>query len=397
MRDDLSLNILRLLTGLILFLAIWYWLRMTLKWSGILLFISPVFWVIGICYPLLAIKFGLVVLLLLKLKNNLAISLVAAIGLVIFFNLAVLNNKPAIFNKLSFKDAQVEVNNRFVAEDSLKTKIVLPLWWRRVSNNKYFLTYKEVMGEVLPFFDLESLFFQEITPTGQKSIVMFFWPEIFILIIGIYFWNKNNNKLKTSFLLGLMTLALIDFVFSEGSKFSRLYLAMLPLSLVLASGISGLMNQRWLIWVMTVVLIYAFGLNLVDLNIRMDYWLDNRPLAFQFWYTNLAKLDLKKYDKIQISSIVGESDRYCNYYLGNRCKDKKFVFESFDLRNQTKIDKGIYAGFAGEFVGSSFKNDVSRNWIEVAGGMGLRLVDKISLRDTIAYKFGNDIGLLIKD
>jgi len=46
--------------------------------------------------------------------------------------------------------------------------------------------------------------------------------------------------------------------------------------------------------------------------------------------------------------------------------------------------------FAGEFVGSRFKNDIDSNWDK--NGL-VNIVAKKTLRDTIAYKYGNDLGV----
>ena len=57
----------------------------------------------------------------------------------------------------------------------------------------------------------------------------------------------------------------------------------------------------------------------------------------------------------------------------------------------------IYAGFGGEFVGPKFKNDISENWKEMAQGQGWKFVAYKQLRDNIADKYGNNIGLAIKE
>jgi hypothetical protein len=171
---------------------------------------------------------------------------------------------------------------------------------------------------------------------------------------------------------------------------------MLPLSIVLAKGLCLLFDQNWSSVLIKVVLIYCFVLNFYDLNVRTDYWMDNRPMAYQFWYKNISKLDYSKYNKIQITSIIGDSRLYCKFYLGNVCNDKKFVFEGFDLSKDTSLSDGIYAGFAGEFVGPKFKNDIDPNWVNNLDISVYSNIGVMSLRDTIAYKYGNDIGIFEK-
>lgn len=240
---------------------------------------------------------------------------------------------------------------------------------------------------MLPFFDFESVFFQEINPLAQKSIVIFYWPEVFLFILGIYFLMNFKNQKLNSFLLIIIGLSWLDFIFSEGAPFFRLLLVVLPISIIISLGLTNLPKFLRL---MTYFLI-VFGVinSFYDLNVRNDYWLDNRPLAFDFWFKEIKKLDVDQYNSIQISSLVGDSKKYCYFYLGKACDDKKFVFNSFDLSKQ-KQSNTIYAGFAGEFVGSKFKNDIDSNWDNMSV---VKIVAKKSLRDTIANQYGNDIGV----
>ena len=53
--------------------------------------------------------------------------------------------------------------------------------------------------------------------------------------------------------------------------------------------------------------------------------------------------------------------------------------------------KSIYAGFAGEFIGSDFKNNINSDWLTLIKDKGFTNLKTINLRDTIAYKFGNDV------
>jgi len=398
--NGIGLWIVRLLSLLAIVTSLWLWWKLiklyfgkeTAKWSTLVMVVSPTLFVLGLCFPLYCIKV-LLVLGAIWLLQRKSYFLLVLLPLIIGFNLFVLGNKPAVFNKLSLVDAQTEVNNRFAAEDSLRTKITMPLWWRRISYNKYFFAYKQVAAEVVPFFDLESLFFQEINPLEQKSVVMFYWPEVFLLILGIYGLRNNISKHK---LLILAIVAIFNYVFSEGSVYLRLSLAMLPLSVVVASGIVILKERRAIFYGIILVLMYSVGVNWADLNLRTNYWLDNRPLAFQFWYQNMTQLDLDKYDQITVTTIVGDSRVYCKYYLGNKCDSNKFVFKGFELTSDTVIKSGLYAGFAGEFVGSRYKNDIANNWMDMAQSIGLSEIAHLNLRDTIAYKYGNDIGLMIK-
>ena len=392
-----GLLFLRCLTlGLMLF-GLWWWYGLITKMvnrniarlSVVLLLVSPVFWVICLAYPLLVVKVCLVIVLC-RLSQKLGMVGVLVI-LVIVFNLIILGQRPAILSKVSFKDAAMEVTQRFQSEDSLRTKMELPLWWRRVSYNKYFMVYKQVMAEVLPFFDIESVFFQEVHPMEQKSVVMFYWPEVFLFLIGIYHFKLVNNK----FVWGLSAVALVNFVFADAVIYQRLYLVMLPLSLLIAAGTVGLWKNTKILAVFLMILVgYGCLANLYDITRRPDYWLDNRPLVFDYWYSRLKNMDRSNYTRIQVSSLVGESTRYCEFYLGEKCKDKRFVFESFSMGPESL--PGLYLGFTGEFVGSRFKNDFDDDWEKGLAVGGMVLVEKVKIRDTVAYKYGNDIGLVIK-
>ena len=400
--------ILRILSLGLLFLTFRVWKKVIPEkiygWSLLILSISQSFFDLWYLYPLFLLKVFLLVtgLSLLKRYKSGYLVLFLILG-AIFLNRFILENKAAIFNKFSFSEAQKEVTARFISEDSLKGKIELPLWWRRLSYNKYFFIYKGVTAEFLPYFDLESLYFQEVSPTEQKSMVMFYWPEILTLVVGIYFCAKNNKNNK---LIGtLILISIFDYVFSEGGIDRRLLMSMWPLSIVMATAwveIIELSKNKYILakWSLVIVgflLFLAFIFNFYDLKAREEYWFDNRPLAFQFWYENLSKMDLDNYQNIYISSIIGDSKKYCYFYIGKSCNDPKWVFNSFDLEKNNLENKSIYAGFAGEFVGSKFKNDISSDWKKEAELKGLSFINVKSLLNTIAYKYGNDIGVAVSN
>ncbi|MFA7301126.1 MAG: hypothetical protein WC069_02365 [Candidatus Shapirobacteria bacterium] len=390
---NVSLWLLRIASFLVLFAALRLWFKLISHIADkqiaivsiIAIGISPAIWVVGMVYPLVCIKLLLFTLGMYFVSMKKYWWLVALV--LVLFNINIIGNNPAIFNKLSIKDAQIEVTHRISTEDSLKNDLKVSLWWRRVSYNKYFFTYKQVLAETLPFFDFESIFFQEINPLAQKSVVIFYWPEMFLLVFSFYFLVKNkNNSLSNLLFVGFLT-AGVSYVFSEGAVYLRLILVMFPISLLLGMGYVKL--PKFVNILLTLFVVFGAYNAINDLNVRSDYWLDNRPLAFEFWYREIDKLDLTKYNKIQVSSLVGDAKQYCYFYLGKICDDKKFEFNSFDL--SLKSEKStLYAGFAGEFVGSRFKNDIDSGWDKNAL---IDIVAKKSLRDTIAYKYGNDLGV----
>lgn len=389
--------------------SMWFWYfflnRISDKnlavWSTVLIVITPIFFVLWLSHPLVVIKVFLLMLvaaLTIKLKRGLGIFLLLATLLLIALNIGLLENHPAILNKFSARDAQNEVTQRITREDTLLEKISLPLAWRRATYNKYFFVYKQVVSEVLPFFDFETIYFQEVHPMEQKSTVMFYWVEVYLLVLGIFFGKRIK---KFSWLVSLVALAIVNYVFSEGEPTLRLLISLFPLSWIMALGATELLKGRWLakgsLTFLTVMTMLGFVINLVDLVKRTDYWLDNRPLAYQFWFEGLKKSDLSNFEKIQVTSLIGNSKAYCYFYLGDVCDSEKITFSSFDLGKDSGVPKTIYAGFGGEFVGSDFKNNISNEWVKMANSKGLVLVGMKNLRDTIANKYGNDIGLMIKE
>lgn len=401
---NISLWLIRLLsflcltfTLLIWFKIIKYFVLSNVSWISIFsIFISPLFLILVLVYPLICLKLLIFIIgIYLGLKNKYIFGLLAI--LLIVFNWQVLGNKAAIFNKLNLKDAQNEVTQRISSEDTLKESINMPLWWRRISYNKYFFSYKQILTEIIPFFDFESIFFQEINPLAQKSIVIFYWPEIYLFVLGLYFLIKLKNNSLNRFLLIIILLSWIDFVFSEGQIYKRLVLIVFPVSIVIGLGFYNLyilfrkFNVLATIAFAFISIFIFFGIinSFIDLNTRRDYWLDNRPVAYQFWFTELKKIDLNKYNNVQISTIIGDSKAYCLYYLGDKCNSNKFIFNSFDL-SITRSLNIVYAGFAGEFVGSDFKNIIKGDW---DNNSIFNIFSKKLLRDTIAYKYGNDLGV----
>ncbi len=414
---ETNLWILRIITFLMLGISWWCWYVLISKvdkklafWTITVLSISPVTLILGLIHPIVTFKILTVSIAVyflfhknLGLKQQWLVFLILAVFSVLF-NIFVIKNKPAIFSKLSITEAQVEVTKRFTNEDSLNTKIELPLWWRRLSYNKYFFVYKRTLAETLPFFDFESLFFQEVHPLEQKSVVMFYWIEFYLFLMGIYFFVKNKDVFLRRILIYGILLSWVNFVFSEGPAYLRLIYLTLPISLVISKGWMELAqaakNKYALASVLSpivfILIIFAIQVNHIDLRVRTQKWFDNRPLAYQFWFENLKKIDYRKYEKIQITTLIGDAKSYCLYYLGDDCNQEKYVFNSFDLSQEKPTDHGIYAGFSGEFAGPDFKNQISANWKEVSVDKGLEFVGTMNLNDNIADKFGNDIGLAVK-
>ena len=226
---------------------------------------------------------------------------------------------------------------------------------------------------------------------------MFYWPEIYLFVLGIFVLFKLKNNKLFNLLGGSIFIAVIDYVFSEGSSYLRLVLVVFPLSIIIAFGFNHLVEMTRKYHVISIValtgvslfILMGMGTSFYDLNVRPDYWLDNRPIAYKFWFEEISKLNIDEYDRIQISSLIGDSKKYCYFYLGVKCNDKRFVFKSFNLSKESVLN-AVYAGFAGEFAGAKFKNDIDADWDKNSIA---KIVNKISLRDTIANQYGNDIGV----
>lgn len=400
---------LRVASLLVLGVSMWLWFLFLSKvssknlatWSTVLMITTPIFLVLWMSHPLVVVKiFGVMIALVITTKFNRGskLFLLLSVLLVVFFNIGFLKNHPAVLDKFSTRDAQNEVIQRITREDTLLEKISLPLAWRRIAYNKYFFVYKQVVSEVLPFFDLETVYFQEVHPMEQKSVVMFYWVEIYLLVLGVLFCKKIKS---ITWLISLIVLAVVNYVFSEGEPTLRLLMVLFPLSWVMSVAVIELSKGKWLakssLIFLTVITALGFVVNLVDLIKRTDYWLDNRPLAYQFWFEGLKRSGLPNFEKIQITTLIGDSKAYCYFYMGSVCDSEKIKFSSFDLNKEIGNPKTIYAGFGGEFVGPDFKNNISNEWIKTANAKGLVLIGTKNLRDTIANKYGNDIGLMIKE
>lgn len=400
--SQIGLTVLKFLSLIIFGISVWliakqvatvFSKKVALVAVGLLL-ISPSLWVAVCSYPFLVFKIA-VVSWGWQYRNS-KLVLATILTTLVIINILFLGYKPAILSKISFKDASAEVNGRFMAEDSLRTKIELPLWWRRISYNKYFMVYKQSLGEVLPFFDLETLFFQEVNPMEQKSVVMFYWPEVFLFMVGLYVIGNSKAKNMFSFWGYLVVVSLVNYLVSEGAVYQRLILIMLPISIIIGLGLVKLIKYNYyLAGMMVMVLLYGLVTNSYDLKVRPDFWLDNRPLVYDYWFSQLALIPKEKVSRVFVSTLVGDSKKYCHYYLGNKCEEYNFSYGSFDLSKGVP-ENGIYLGFEGEFIGSRFKNDFPENWQQIIANNGLELVGSKKIRDTVAFRYGNNIGLVVK-
>lgn len=60
----------------------------------------------------------------------------------------------------------------------------------------------------------------------QKSVVMFFWPEAILLLLGVGELMRNSSRSKGGAIIQGAVVAGVVFVFSEGAVYQRLWLSM---------------------------------------------------------------------------------------------------------------------------------------------------------------------------
>lgn len=405
---DIRLWLLRVVSLILLIISLFFWFQTIKKninknialISIFLIFLTPTFFILWYSHPFDCLKIFilLTVFYLMFGKSNEKRLLGFAVFSIIFisiFSFSLTQERSSFIHKLSLSDAQKELNIRFDAEDKVLNKVDIPLNLKRIAYNKYFILYKQLVNEIIPFFDFETIFFQEIHPKEQKSVVLFVWPVIFLFLFGIYFLFKKENKSARIIVLSLSIVALGNYLISINEPYRKFEMILFPISLVTALTINEGMKygigwiRKSMFWVCVVFLIYGTGTNYYDLFNRTDFWLDNRPIFYDYIFKTISKEDLEKYDNIYISSIVGNPELYCKFYR-NDCQEK-FTFKSFDLSVNKSEKKSLYAGFAGEFIGSDFKNNINSNWKNMISSSGINILGTMKMRDTIAYKYGNDV------
>lgn len=402
-----NLWVLRLFSLSFLSLALYFWHKILIKWvnksisliSCLIIFLSPTFYILWLSYPIDCLKIFLLlffIYLLSKFRKNIY-KLVLILGsiYIIFFSFLTVTDRSSFVHKLSLKDAKTEVQERFAAEDSVINPVAVPLKVKRIVYNKYYIEYKQLISEIIPFFDTESLFFQEVHPLEQKSVVIFVWPQIFLLIGGVYFLIILKNKKISLLVVTMLFLSLISFLFDPNAIFRKFSLILFPLSLVMSVAVLNIFNTKILFgkifgFVILIFSLYGISANYFDLNKRPDYWLNNRPYFYEFVFESIKKRDLDNFEKVYVTTLVGDSEKYCKFYLKD-CNSNKFVFNSFELEGIRPEKNSIYAGFAGEFVGSDFKNNINTDWLTLIKDKGFTKIETKDIRDTIAYKFGSNM------
>lgn len=363
------------------------------KWLVLVLSISPVVWGLWMCHPIICLEW-LVIAFLIWNWQKAGYGwrwIVFILGIVLAFNLWQTKERSPFFYQLSLRDAQRQVIERLSAEDGLRDKVSMPLFIRRISYNKFYFLFKNVIQEVIKYPDLETWFFGETHPLQQKALPLFLWPVVFLFGLGLIITRKSTIEWRVYVVF--LVLGFFHFITSGGEIWIRFSMTMWILALIISEAVRS-SYKKWIIWPVYLISFYGLALWQNDILKRPDYWLDNRPLVFQFWYESLKNCDWKSATKIQVSSVVGDTSLYCRYYFGKSCDDR-FMFSGFSW-NEVKPDKGYYLGFAGEYVGSEIKNNIDRNWMSLTEGAGGQIIDKKIIRDNIAYGFGNEVAVVRK-
>ncbi len=406
--SDNLLWILRIFSLLLVIASLYLWWKLLNRLinkriafiSVVIILISPTIFVLWMLHPFDCLKFFLIsifISLAMSIKKKwILFSIIGSCVLILLSSVFTSSERSSFLHKLSLSDAQSDVNIRFGAEDKLTDPVEILLSLKRVSYNKYFFYYKNLINEVIPFFDLETIFYQEIHPLESKSVVLFIWPEIFLFLFGIYFLYRNKYKKLSQFITLMFLISFWNYIFCPNEPYRKFVMILFPISILIALTINegfkrsiGFMQKSMFIATF-IVLMYGIGTNYYDLFNRTSYWLDNRPLFYDFVFKTISEKGVDNYSKIQVSSLVGKTEMYCNFYL-KKCDTDKFVFKSFDLTKEKLEDKKLYAGFVGEFIGPDYKNNMNSNWKNMISGNEINIIKIDNLRDTIAYKYGNEI------
>jgi len=282
------------------------------------------------------------------------------------------------FDYLNINNASIEVNERFAREEAIKDKIYFPKNLRRLVENKYMMIYKNSISETIKFFDLNTWFFQEFNPISVKGLPIYIWPFIIPFTIGIIWTIRDKRNLFINVSL-LVTTSLFIYFLTKGNNSDRMWIVSIPLAIVIAEGFTSIKNKLIKYGIIGLI-IYGSVAWRSDLLIRKDYWLDNRPMAYNFWLYELRS----RSGVLGISNMLGSAEEYLKYYSLDK-------YVNTELTDDTKI----YAGFVGEIIGSDNNNLVPIDWKEKIEDAGWELIKYKKIRDSIAYKYG-DILIIVK-
>lgn len=361
------------------------------KYYWIIVFVVPSISLIWMSYPLDALKLFIISGVFYfvskkKIKTILGISL--GLITILLLNIAVFKEKPEILKIFSLNQPRDEVNFHYQVENNLNPDIPVPNLLKKLVYNKIFFAFRDGLNSSLYFFDAETLFFQEIHPLGQKSFVMFFWPEIFIFILGIWFYTTKQITLMSEDLI-LTSFSFVYFLSSGASPERRLILVIFIAAIILSKSIwlvfyKNSKTLRIIIASLLFLTAYGWATNFFDRSVRPTYWLDNRPIAYDFILSNMKKNN-RIYDQILVPNTLFALKNYCPYYL-NVCPT--FKYEDFNLAKQEVSKNTLYIGFIGNFIGRNSQNSFSTDFENEISNKGLEILSKTEIPNNIANGYG---------
>lgn len=372
------------------------------RYFWILVLLSPAFSLLWMSYPLDTLKIFIIAgaFYLLSRYRKTWIAVAGVCLILLSLNLIVFKQSPKIIETLSLRVPAEEVALRFYAEDNLNPHIEIPTLLRRVAYNKYFVALKDSVNESLTFFDFETLFFQEVHPLGQKAFVIFFWPEIFIFSLSIWLFLTKRRAAEKG-ILPLLFLSFVYFITTNTSAERRLFLTLYPLAILMAGCLdtffksgSKKISEAWPakpikigVTLLLFLTFYGWMTNYYDRYVRPAYWLDNRPIAYDFFLSYLKNHN-EKYSRILVPDTLYAAKDYCLYYL----KDcTLFKNENFDLSRQSANGDTLYIGFAGNFLGPNPENSFPSDLTGDLNRKGLEILQQTHILNNIANTYGQEL------
>jgi hypothetical protein len=137
---------------------------------------------------------------------------------------------------------------------------------------------------------------------------------------------------------------------------------------------------------------YGWMTNYYDRYVRQAYWLDNRPIAYNFVLSTLQKTN-PHYSNVIVSDTLYAINKYCPYYLG-RCG--QFSFNNFDLF-LTPPQKGtLYIGFTGNLLGVNSKDAKADEIKNSINGRNMELLNMMPILNNIANGYGQVLIIALK-
>jgi hypothetical protein len=338
------------------------------KWNIIIILISPFYWILWYCYPLILFELIAWIFVIKKIQKNKV--WIILLFLLVILRIGVQDRSFILWDKIKPEALSTEVNIRFKNEDSLSFRPSFPLFFRRLSYNKPFFATKNILGEINSFFDIEALFFQEFHPLEQKGIIIFYWFEIFLLTLGVFYFLKKKRKRE---ILIFFVFSFIYFIFSKEILFLRFALLWYTLSYLISLSFEKV-HFVWKVFFL-LFLIYSFVISFLNFATRPEHWLDNKPIVFDYCFNNLPSKE-----DVYVTRIIGFTDEYAQYYWGS----------DYSVNSELEGSKYICI-FAGEFSGRTFNNSLVDNWQDFWSDENYKILDYKELKDSVAHGYSDYI------